>query len=462
MRWSQAVRIIWPATLALVAGLTLTGCHGARPRSGLSASTSTIVWLANTITETSNSPRQPLIDAFERAYPSIKVKLSTLPDSTDAARATLVGDLSGGLVTQGDVYLGDEIWPYQFGYKGYALPLDRYLPASFWSRFGTAGQPGQYELVSGATYNGHVYAAPLFVDEGFLYYRRDLLKQAGLPPPATWEQLVHDAAVLKAHGLPYQFAWQGDDFEGLTAVWTEMLADASGGLGSRPATPMQTAAALDSPKALQALRFMRSLISSGITPVDVTRFEEPDTNAYFDNGHAAFQRGWSVAYETATRPGMKTAARGGADVGVLPMPAFAGQAAPGWSAIGGWDLYINPHTRNLRASLTFVNWMTGPQAQRILATQYRVIPANAHVRDDPAIIKASPVLSAAARTRLVSRPSDTMDYSRISYDIHHWVHEALPGPGSPGISPCIALTRAAHAIDPRVAGSLRCARPRSG
>jgi multiple sugar transport system substrate-binding protein len=341
MRWSQAVRIIWPTTLALVVGLTLTGCHGARPGPGLSPGTSTIVWLANTITETSNSPRQPLIDAFERAYPSIKVKLSTLPDSTDDARAALAGDLSGGSVTQGDVYLGDEIWPYQFGHNGYALPLDRYLPASFWSRFGTAGQPGQYQLVSAATYNGHVYAAPFFVDEGFLYYRKDLLSQAGLPPPVTWQQLERDAAVLKARGLPYQFAWQGDDFEGLTAVWTEMLADASGGLGSRPATAAQTAAALDSPQALKALQLMRSLITSGITPLDVTRFEEPDTNAYFDTGRAAFQRGWSVAYETATSPGAATAVGGGTDVGVLPMPTFAGQTAPGWSAIGGWDLYIN-------------------------------------------------------------------------------------------------------------------------
>ncbi|MBV9449528.1 MAG: extracellular solute-binding protein [Streptosporangiaceae bacterium] len=455
MRWSLTVRIIWPPTLALVVGVTLTGCQGVRSGPGAVPDSGTIVWLANTITETSNSPRQPLIDAFERAYPSIRVELSTLPDSTDSARAALTGDLSGGSVTTGDVYLGDTIWPYQFGHDGYALPLDRYLPASFWSRFGTAGQPGQYPLVTAAKYNGHIYAVPFFVDEGFLYYRKDLLARARLRPPVTWEQLEHDAAVLKARHMVYQFAWQGDDFEGLTAVWTEMLADAYGGLGTQPATAEQTAAELDSPQALKALLLMRRLIGSGVTPPQVTSFEEPNTNNYFDTGQAAFQRGWSVAYETATSPDAHIAAD---DVGVLPMPAFAGQAAPGWSAIGGWDLFINPHTRNLRAALTFVSWMTGPQAQRILATQYGIIPANARVRDDPAVIQVSPVLQAAAHTRLVSRPSASTDYSHISDLIHRYVHMALV---HPGMDPCLALISAARAIDQRVAGSLPCATSRS-
>ncbi|HEX6523384.1 MAG TPA: extracellular solute-binding protein [Streptosporangiaceae bacterium] len=458
MRWSLTVRIVWPPTLALLVGVTLTGCQGVRSGPGAAPDSATIVWLANTITETSNSPRQPLIDAFERAYPSIRVELSTLPDSTDSARGALAGDLSGGSVTTGDVYLGDTIWPYQFGHDGLALPLDRYLPASFWSRFGTAGQPGQYQLVSAATYHGHIYAAPFFVDEGFLYYRKDLLALAGLRPPVTWEQLEHDAAVLKSRHLVHRFAWQGDDFEGLTAVWTEMLADAYGGLGTQPATAAQTAAELDSPQALKALLLMRTLISSGVTPPEVTSFEEPNTNNYFDTGQAAFQRGWSVAYETATSPGAATAADNGANVGVLPMPTFAGQSAPGWSAIGGWDLFINPHTRNLPAALTFVNWMTGPQAQRILATQYGIIPANAGVRDDPAVIKVSPVLRAAAHTRLVSRPSYSTDYSQISEVIHHNVHEALV---TPGMDPCLALIWAARAIDQRVAGSLPCASSRS-
>ena len=43
--------------------------------------------------------------------------------------------------------------------------------------------------VQGATYNGKVYGSPMFEDNGFLYYRKDLLAKENLPVPTTWEQL---------------------------------------------------------------------------------------------------------------------------------------------------------------------------------------------------------------------------------------------------------------------------------
>ena len=66
--------------------------------------------------------------------------------------------------------MGDVIWPAQFGAHQLAVPLSDYLPASYWSQFA----PG---LVTGATYQGKVYGSPLFEDQGFLYYRKDLLAE---------------------------------------------------------------------------------------------------------------------------------------------------------------------------------------------------------------------------------------------------------------------------------------------
>ena len=78
--------------------------------------------------------------------------------------------------------MGDVIWPAQFGAKQLAVPLSDYLPQSYWSQFA----PG---LVQGATYKGKVYGSPLFEDQGFMYYRKDLLAKEGMSPPKTWEQL---------------------------------------------------------------------------------------------------------------------------------------------------------------------------------------------------------------------------------------------------------------------------------
>ena len=71
---------------------------------------------------------------------------------TDTNRATLATTISGGSATP-DVFMGDVIWPAQFGAHELALPLSNYLPASYFAQFA----PG---LIQGATYKGKVYGSP--------------------------------------------------------------------------------------------------------------------------------------------------------------------------------------------------------------------------------------------------------------------------------------------------------------
>jgi hypothetical protein len=112
---------------------------------------------------------------------------------------------------------------------------------------------------------------------------------------------------------------------------------------------------------------------------------------------------------------------------------------------------------HLKADLTFITWLAGTQAQRILASQYTEIPANVAVRTDPSVIGENPVLQAAAQTRLVSRPAATTDYQAITAAIHQNIHAALTAPPPMGETPCRALISAARAIEPRFHSSLRCA-----
>jgi multiple sugar transport system substrate-binding protein len=41
-----------------------------------------------------------------------------------------------------------------------------------------------------ATYKGRIYSIPLDGDYHMVYYRTDLLKQAGLTPPTTWDEYL--------------------------------------------------------------------------------------------------------------------------------------------------------------------------------------------------------------------------------------------------------------------------------
>ena len=184
------------------------------------ATSGTINWWASPISTGAVDVRKVWIAAFEKAYPNIKVNLITAPTDTDTNRATLTTQISGGAGP--DVYMGDVIWPAQFGAHQLAVPLSKYLPASYWATFA----PG---LVAGATYKGQVYGAPLFEDQGFLYYRKDLLAKDNLPVPTTWEQMVSDAKTMQSKGqVKYGYVFQGADYEGATCDFMEFLADAGG------------------------------------------------------------------------------------------------------------------------------------------------------------------------------------------------------------------------------------------
>src|SRR6202451_2322093 len=158
-----------------------------------SATSGSIVWSASPLSGTgSNDARTVLINAFEKQYPGIKVTLTSAPTDTDTNRATLATQIAGGSTTP-DVFMGDVIWPAQFGAHQLPVPPSASRPARYWRQVA----PG---LVQGVTYNGKVYGSPMFEDNGFLYYRKDLLTKENLPVPTTWEQLLSESKPLQKAG----------------------------------------------------------------------------------------------------------------------------------------------------------------------------------------------------------------------------------------------------------------------
>jgi multiple sugar transport system substrate-binding protein len=314
--------------------------------------------------------------------------------------------------------MGDVIWPGTFGAHGFAVPLSKYLPKSFFNQFA----PG---LAAGASYKGQVYGAPFFQDQGFLYYRKDLLTAAHMAVPKTWQQLETDAASLVKMGkVKYGFVWEGDSYEGGTCDFMEYYADT----GGQVLNSTDTASALNVADVTKVLTFMRGLVTSGASPAAVDTFQEPQANTAFDDGQAAFLRNWDYAYGTANTKGSDVIGK----VGVVPLPTFAGQPQPGYSNIGGWNLYINPHSKNLTADLDFIKFISGTQAQTIEAKPpYSEIPTNQAVRSNPAIKALNAPFAILSQTKLLPRPAQTPDYAKISQAIYTNMNAALAGSASP-------------------------------
>ncbi len=433
------------AVVGAAGAMALAGCGssgsssssaagGATQSASGSATSGSIVWSASPIAGSgANDTRTVLINSFEKKYPNIHVTLVSAPTNTDTNRATLATEISGGSATP-DVFMGDVIWPAQFGAHQLAVPLSDYLPQSYFAQFA----PG---LVQGASYKGKVYGSPLFEDQGFMYYRKDLLAKAGLQPPTTWEQLESDAKTLVSkHLVKYGFVWQGASYEGLTCNFMEYLTSA----GGTATNSGYTTATLDSPAAVKAVTFMRSLVTSGVTPAAVSTFQEAQSMSIFAAGDAGFLRNWDYAYSNATTPA--TGKLTTSQVGVEPMPAFAGQPTPGYSNIGGWNMYINPHSKNINLDLTFIKYLASPEAQTILATKYSEIPTTTVVRNSPQVKSVNPVLAIITKTKLVPRPAGTPNYPALSTAIYTNVNAALAGSATPAAAMSAAQSQASTAL----------------
>jgi multiple sugar transport system substrate-binding protein len=439
--------LILSAAAGLAAVLAVSACSSGSSSGSSSSAASTppvsgsatsgnITWWASPITTSGADPRTVLISEFEKAYPKIHVTLQSAPTDTDTNRASLITTISGG-ASSPDVYMGDVIWPGQFGKAGLAMPLSKYLPKSYFDTFAPS-------LVQGSSYNGQVYGAPFFEDEGFLYYRKDLLAKEHLPVPTTWQQLEADALKIKDAGLTkYGYVWEGDSYEGLTCDFMEYLGDAGGTVLNSGLT----SSTINSAAGQKALAFMRSLITSGASPAAVTTMQEPQAMSAFADGQSAFLRNWDYGWSYSSTASSPSKIVG--KVGVAPLPTFAGQTGPGDSAIGGWNLYINPHSKNVAADLTFIKWMTSPTAEKVLTTQFSEIPTVQSVRTSPAAAAVNPVLATVPKTKLVARPAQTPQYAKVSQAIYTNVNAVLTGSSSVSSG----LSSAANQINSAVSNS---------
>ncbi|MBI2349189.1 MAG: extracellular solute-binding protein, partial [Deltaproteobacteria bacterium] len=156
-----------------------------------------------------------------------------------------------------DVFFMDVIWPAEFAAAGWALPLDEFFPVSEQQKFLEAP-------ILANRYRGRIYGAPVFIDAGLLYYRRDLLAKYGFSPPQTWPELVRQARKILAEENEPQltcYSGQFNQYEGLICNMMEYILGNGGALWDE--TGLSSSLQLASSK--EAVRFVRDQIIWGIS-----------------------------------------------------------------------------------------------------------------------------------------------------------------------------------------------------
>ncbi|MFS4436576.1 ABC transporter substrate-binding protein [Paracoccaceae bacterium GXU_MW_L88] len=372
---------------------------------------------------------QALIDGFNASNEQgIAVKWLKAPEDTDDFFRYLVSEFEAE-AGEIDVFGADVIWTAELAARGWTQDVSRRLRAEL--------DPDAFLPVPlAATYAQNRYwAVPWYTDAGMIYYRRDLLEEAGIEPPRTWDELIAAAQQITEGGGPeHGLVLQGARYEGGTATALEFIWSAGGRAWSPQASNAGTFGmnmvddniiVLNSADSIAGLAKAREMVASGLIPEAAANWNERDALAVFAAGGAVFMRNWPFAYGVIGTEGYNGISQ--EQVGVIPIPTLRA-GAPSFACLGGWNMAIPSDSANDDAAWAFIRYALDPAQQRAMAEQGGFLPVRSALYEDDALTGAVPMLSLgrSAVETARARPSSVI-YSDLSPRISNMFNRVLTG-----------------------------------
>lgn len=317
--------------------------------------------------------RQGIIKDFEIKNPGIRINIIEGPNATNLLEdlytsAFILGDSPYDLVNM------DVIWTPKFAAANWLLDLTDRITQQELTAFSRLD-------VEGRRYKGKLYAIPMRSDVGMLYYREDLLKEAGFNPPESFEDLVKISQSLQQKGkVNWGYVWQGKQYEGLSAMFVEILE----GFGGYWVNPETLEVGLDQPETLAAIEFLKNTIQIGISPPGVTTYQEEETRRIFQNGNSAFLRNWPYVWPLANTESSPIDGK----IAIKPM-VYTKNGNSG-ACLGGWALGISKSTKHPEAAWKAISYFTSEEAQRKFVLEAGFVPSRRSLFLDPQIVAKYP------------------------------------------------------------------------
>lgn len=196
-----------------------------------------------------------------------------------------------------------------------------------------------------------IYAAPGDFTPMVLYYNKKLFDQAGVPYPQpgwTWDDFLDTAKKLTIPGKQYGFKFINWMPGWIMWLWNN---------GSDVLSPDGERAAgyFDSPKSVEAMRFLRSLVDEHKVAPSLSEAAAAGVDLFTD-GRAAMEISghWAmVGYAAAKKLAIE-------DVGVVELPSNTGRSETVMYEAG---FAIGKKSRNVEAAWRFVKFMTSRRVQ---------------------------------------------------------------------------------------------------
>ncbi len=297
--------------------------------------------------------------------------------------------------------------------------------------------PHLWEVVES---EGRTYAIPFMTNTNVLFYNKAAYEEVGIDPnnpPSTWKELEEYASFLD---------WkQGDHYEriGFHPLWggfgaTSWMVNADDGQSFIQDTKLN----IHTDKKAEGLAWLKKWRDKyGVSPVNVftANFMEIHSNPFLAEKVAMWVGDGSLY--SSIREDDTTI-----DIGVAPIPAYS-DSTDHWSTGEGLVVEIPRGAKNPDEAMDFIQYLTGPEAQKYWASQTFDIAANklgaeaalAEFTEKEAEIYSF-MLQNLAVTKVFSTPTEYADYKR---KINHMIDHVMVN----NLSPDEGLKRAEEVVE---------------
>ena len=348
-RWTRGLTA-GAAILVAAGGLAACGSGGSSNKSGGKTASGQQVVRVAVVSNSNMLDIQKLTKNFEAQNPGIKVVYDTLNENNE--RSLIETDITTHAKEFNVVMISNYETPL-WAKNGWLVNLKPGLDAD--SSYDTSDL---LKPISNAlSYQGGLYGVPFYAESSMLYYRKSLLKAAGvsLPLHPTWQQVAAAAAKVNdpAKGTS-GICLRGQDGWGENLAALDTVINTGGGSWFNSKWQPQ----LTSPATENAVNFYVNLLKKdGETGASNDGFTECESD--YGEGKTAMWYDATVAAGLVTATYPKVAK----DTGYAYAPTGSPTGSPGTKSgwLYTWSLSIPKGVGNESAAMKYLEWATGKQ-----------------------------------------------------------------------------------------------------
>ena len=205
--------------------------------------------------------------------------------------------------------------------------------------------------------DGQLHGLPVRGHVQLLFYRQDILDQAGVKPPTTWTEVVEAGKAVQAASdlagiaLPY-CKLNGQNLQ----VWINLLWGHGGDLFGKDGEPVFNSEA----GVAATQQFIDLLLKHEIVPTGAAAYVEQDAVNSFKQGNSAMLPLWWWVRSQLTDPEESTVTD--EQLGVVALPSVAG--AERTTFTNTWIFGVTEGSRNRDAAIEYLGWLTDHAIER--------------------------------------------------------------------------------------------------